>query len=61
MICDGCICMNCKDWESCPYYARCEVTEMASCGQRKDCRYYSPEKNNSKNNKQKGQMNYEVV
>ena len=59
MVCAGCICMSCRDWESCPYFARCETAEITECGQRKDCRYYSSEKNN-KNNK-KGEIIYEMV
>ena len=54
MVCAGCICMSCRDWESCPYFARCEAVEITECGQRKDCRYYSLEKNYK--NKKKGEI-----
>ena len=46
--------MSCKAWESCPYFARCETAEITECGQRKDCRYYSLEKNYK--NKKKGEI-----
>ena len=34
--------MTCVNWESCPYYARCEVIETDSCEQKHDCRWYHP-------------------
>lgn len=56
--------MTCLLWETCPYYLRCDsVPEMTECGQVRDCEWYRPEKDDSKNNNnfKKGQMNYEVV
>ena len=40
MICDGCLCMSCKDWADCPMYARCEMAELTTCAQREVCIYY---------------------
>ncbi len=62
MLCDGCLCMTCIVWESCPYYLRCDsIPEMTECRQRKSCGYYCPEETEENNNNKKGQMNYEMV
>lgn len=51
MLCDGCICMNCSVWETCPYYLRCDsIPEMTECRQRKSCDYYCPEDIEENNN-----------
>ncbi len=51
MLCDGCLCMTCIVWESCPYYLRCDsIPEMTECRQRKSCDYYCPEKTDENNN-----------
>lgn len=57
-MCKGCICMSCKAWESCPYFARCEAVEITECEQKHDCRWYCAE--STKNNKE-GEIIYEMV